>query len=44
MVSFLKAPGMNPAAMIMLQGLLVACSMYNGLETIFLQEHDIIMP
>ena len=42
-VAFLKAPGMNPAAMIAAECLLVACSTHNDPETIFLEEHDIIM-
>jgi hypothetical protein len=43
-VTFLKAPGMNPAAMVAAQGLLVSCSTYSSLEMIFLEERGIVMP
>jgi hypothetical protein len=42
-VTFLKALGMNPADMIVAQGLLVACNTHSGPETIFLKEHGIVM-
>jgi hypothetical protein len=44
MVTFLKAPGMNPAAMIVAQSLLVTYNTHSGPETIFLKEHNIVMP
>ena len=43
-VTFLKTLGMNPAAVIATQGLLVACSTHSGPEKIFLEEHEIVMP
>ena len=42
-VTFLKAPGVNPAAMIAAQGLLVSCNMYSCPEMIFLKECGIVM-
>jgi hypothetical protein len=36
-VAFLKAPGMNHAAVIATQGLLVACSMRSSPETVLLK-------
>ena len=43
-VAFLKAPGMNLAAMVAAQGLLVACCSHSRPETIFLKEHCVILP
>ena len=43
-VTFLKAPGVYPATMIAAQGLLVSCNTYIKPKTIFLEEHDIVMP
>ena len=43
-VSFLKAPGMNLAAMVAAQGLLVACCSHSCPETIFLKERRVILP
>ena len=43
-VSFLKASGMNLAAMVAAQGLLVACCSHSRLKTIFLKEHRVILP
>ena len=43
-VAFLKAPGMNLAAMVAAQGLLVACCSYSRPKTIFLKEHCVILP
>jgi hypothetical protein len=43
-VAFLKAPGMNPAAMVATQGLLIACSTHSSPETVLLKEHGIVMP
>ena len=43
-VTFLKAPGMDPAAVIAAQGLMVACNTYNSPETVLLKEHGIVMP
>ena len=42
-VAFLKAPGMNLAAMIAAQGLLLACCSHSRPETIFLKERRIIL-
>jgi hypothetical protein len=42
-VAFLKASGMNLAAMIVVQGLLVASSSHSSLKTIFLKERRIIL-
>ena len=36
-VAFLKTPGMNPAAMIAMQGLLIACSTRSSMETVLLE-------
>ena len=43
-VAFLKAPGMNLAAMVAAQGLLVACCSHSRPETIFLKERCVILP
>ena len=43
-VAFLKASCMNIAAMIVAQGLLVACSSHSSLKTIFLKERNVILP
>ena len=43
-VAFLKASGMNLAAMVAAQGLLVACSSHSSLKTIFLKERSVIFP
>ena len=43
-VAFLKAPGMNLAAMVAAQGLPVACCSHSCPETIFLKEHCVILP
>ena len=42
-VTFLKASGMNLAAMVAVQGLLVASGSHSSLKTIFLKEHHIIL-
>ena len=42
-VAFLKASGMNLAAMVVAQGLLVACSSHSRPKTIFLKERCIIL-
>ena len=42
-VTFLKASGMNLAAMIAAQGLLVACCSHSRPKTIFLKEHHFIL-
>nr|XP_020159210.1 uncharacterized protein LOC109744499 [Aegilops tauschii subsp. strangulata] len=42
-VAFLKALGMDPAAMIAAQGLLIACSTYGSSETVLLKENGIVM-
>jgi hypothetical protein len=42
-VAFLKALGMNFAAMIAAQSLLVASSSHSSLKTILLQEHSVIL-
>ena len=42
-VAFLKSLGMNLAAMVAAQGLLVVCSHIRS-ETIFLKEHHVILP
>ena len=42
-VAFLKASGMNLAAMVAAQGLLVASGSYSNLKTIFLNERCIIL-
>ena len=41
-VAFLKTPGMNPAAMIATQGLLVACGTLSSLETVLLEKHNTV--
>ena len=43
-VAFLKAPGMNLAAMVAAQGLLVACCSHSRPKTIFLKERCVILP
>ena len=43
-VAFLKASGMNLAAMVAAQGLLVACCSHSRPKTIFLKEHRVILP
>ena len=43
-VAFFKASGMNLAAMVAAQGLLVACYSHSRLKTIFLKEHCVILP
>ena len=43
-VAFLKAPGMNLAAMVAAQGLLVARCSHNRRKTIFLKERCVILP
>ena len=40
-VAFLKTPGMNPAAMIATQGLLIACSTRSSPETVLLEYHSV---
>ena len=42
-VAFLKASGMNLAAMVVAQGLLVASSSYSSLKTILLKEQRVIL-
>ena len=42
-VAFLKAPGMNLAAMVAAQGLLEACCSHSRPKTIFLEERRVIM-
>ena len=44
MVTFFKTPGMNPAAVIATQGLLVACSMHSSPETGLLEKNSIVTP
>ena len=41
-VSFLKTPGMNPAAVIATQGLLVACSTHSSPETVLLEKQSVV--
>ena len=43
-VAFLKASGMNLAAMVAAQGLLVACCSHSRPKTIFLKERCVILP
>ena len=43
-VAFLKASGMNLAAMVAAQGLLVACCSHSRPKTIFLKERRVILP
>ena len=43
-VAILKTPGMNPAAVIAMQGLLIACSTRSSLETVLLEKHNIVTP
>jgi hypothetical protein len=42
-VAFLKAPGMNPTAVIATQGLLIACSTRSSPEAVLLKEDGIVM-
>src|SRR3954464_6046011 len=42
-VAFLKAPGMNLAAMVAAQGLLVACCSHSRPKTIFLKEQCVVL-
>ena len=42
-VAFLKAPGMNLAAMVAAQGFLVASGSHSSLKTIFLEERRLIL-
>ena len=42
--AFLKTSGMNLAAMVAAQGLLVACCSHSRPETIFLKEYCVILP
>ena len=43
-VAFLKTPGMNHAAVIAMQGLLIACSMGSSPEMVLLEKHSVITP
>ena len=43
-VAFLKASGMNLAAMVAAQGLLVVCCSHSRPKTIFLEERCVILP
>ena len=43
-VAFLKASGMNLAAMVASQGLLVACCSHSRPKTIFLKEQCVVLP
>ena len=43
-IAFLKASGMNFAAMVAAQGLLIACGSHSRPEMIFLKEQGIILP
>ena len=43
-VAFLKTPGMNPAAMIATQGLLIACNTRSSPETVLLKKHSAVTP
>ena len=43
-ITFLKTSGMNLAAMVAAQGLLVACSSYSRPKMIFLKERRVILP
>ena len=42
-VAFLETPGLNLAAMIAAQGLLVSSSSYSSLKTVFLKEQRVIL-
>ena len=42
--AFLKTPGMNPAAMIATQGLLIACSTRSSPEKVLLEKHSVVTP
>ena len=41
-VAFLKTLGMNPAAVIAMQGLLVACNTSSSPETVLLEKHSVV--
>ena len=43
-VAFLKASGINLAAMVAVQGLLVACYSHSRPKTIFLEEQRVMLP
>ena len=43
-VAFLKTPGMNPVAVIAMQGLLVACNTRSSPETVLLEKHSVVTP
>ena len=43
-VAFLKASGMNLAAMVVAQGLLVVCCSHSPPKAIFLKERCVILP
>ena len=42
-VAFLKASGMNLAAMVAAQGLLIPCGSHSSPKTIFLKQHHILL-
>ena len=41
-IAFLKTLGVNPAAVIAMQGLLVACNMRSSPETVLLEKHSVV--
>ena len=43
-VAFLEASGINFAAMVAAQSLLVSGSSYSGLKTVFLKEQRVVLP
>src|SRR4051812_27158710 len=43
-VALLETPGLDLAAMVAMQGLLVSSSSYRGLETSFLKEQRVLLP
>ena len=43
-IAFLKTLGVNPAAVIAMQGLLVAWNMRSSPETVLLEKHSIVTP
>ena len=43
-VTFLKTLGMNPAAMIATQGLLIACNTCSSPKTVILEKHNVVTP
>ena len=43
-VAFLKASGMNPAAVIATHGLLIACSTHSSPEMVLLEKHSVVTP